>query len=77
MRSMRQMNNMMSSLFADPFAMMPMPGLQQIAARGSHDSLMPFGGFPGMGMGMGGMGLNINRLLGGKFLYALPLQPFC
>ncbi|XP_044738576.1 myeloid leukemia factor isoform X2 [Chrysoperla carnea] len=58
MRSMRQMNNMMNSLFADPFGMMGIPALTNGPGRGSQDSLMPFG-FPGMN-------LNINRLLGGN-----------
>lgn len=60
MRSMRQMNNMMNSLFADPFAMLG-GGLESISApplagpRGGS-ALMPF-----MGPSM-----NMNRLLNGN-----------
>lgn len=57
MRSMRQMNNMMNSLFADPFTMMneySAPALTAGNRAGSHNSLMPYG-FPAMP--------NINRLL--------------
>lgn len=53
MRTMRQMNNMMNSLFADPFSMMG--GLNNRAL--THNSLMPFG-FPPMP--------SFNRLLGGN-----------
>lgn len=65
MRSMRQMNNMMNSLFADPFGMMEdhygaQAALTHHPARNTHNALMPFGGmgFPTMP--------NINRLLGGS-----------
>lgn len=60
MRSMRQMNNMMNSLFSDPFGMMDgfgAPALTQANRAVSHNSLMPFG-FPTMP--------NINRLLSGS-----------
>lgn len=60
MRSMRQMNNMMNSLFSDPFGMMEgygAPALTAANRASSHNSLMPFG-FPPMP--------NINRLLSGS-----------
>lgn len=60
MRSMRQMNNMMNSLFSDPFGMLDdfrAPALTQGNRAISHNSLMPFG-FPAMP--------NINRLLSGS-----------
>lgn len=62
MRSMRQMNNMMNSLFADPFGMMndfQTPALTHRPAS-HHNALMPFGG-----MGYPAMP-NMNRLLSGS-----------
>lgn len=53
MRTMRQMNNMMNSLFANPFSMMD--SLNNRALTHSHNSLVPFG-FPPMP--------SFNRLLG-------------
>lgn len=60
MRSMRQMNNMMNSLFADPFGMMGGFGMGGPPAltMGSRHSMVPFG-FPPMPQ------LNMNRLLSG------------
>ncbi|KAK9729324.1 Myelodysplasia-myeloid leukemia factor 1-interacting protein [Popillia japonica] len=57
-RTMRHMNNMMNSLFADPFGMMGNDyGERALTHRAnSHNSLMPFG-FPMP---------NINRLLSGS-----------
>ncbi|KAF5296463.1 hypothetical protein FQR65_LT01452 [Abscondita terminalis] len=61
MRTMRQMNNMMNSLFGDPFDCMGMrdfgaPALTFGGRAASQNSLLPFGGnFPMMP--------NINRLL--------------
>lgn len=57
MRSMRQMNNMMNSLFADPFGMFG--GMESIAGPSlavprAGSALMPFMGAPNM---------NMNRLL--------------
>lgn len=57
MRSMRQMNNMMNSLFADPFGMLG--GMENIAGPSlvgprAGTALMPF---------MGGPNMNMNRLL--------------
>lgn len=63
MRSMRQMNNMMNSLFADPFGMFGggggIGGLEAIAGPSlmgprPGNALMPF---------MGGPSMNMNRLL--------------
>lgn len=57
---MRQMNNMMNSLFPDPFRMFGdfgAPALTPANRAMSHNSLMPFG-FPPMP--------NINRLLTGS-----------
>ncbi|XP_066992508.1 myeloid leukemia factor isoform X2 [Anabrus simplex] len=49
MRSMRQMNNMMNSMFANPFGFMGGMDTPAIgSSRGSHD-IMPFG-FPSMNM---------------------------
>ncbi|XP_026474017.1 myeloid leukemia factor-like isoform X1 [Ctenocephalides felis] len=61
MRSMRQMNNMMNSLFADPFGMMGGFGMGGPPAltMGSRHSMVPFG-FPPMPQ------LNMNRLLSGS-----------
>lgn len=58
MRTMRQMNNMMNSLFADPFGMMTNFDNRALAHRTNlHNSLMPFG-FPNLN--------NMNRLLSGS-----------
>lgn len=57
---MRQMNNMMNSLFADPFGMMGGFGdfeNRALTHRNMHNTLMPFA-MPGMP--------NINRLLSGS-----------
>lgn len=68
MRTMRQMNNMMNSLFGDPFSdfmdMRGPPADFGLATLGfpnrstSQNALVPFGGFPAMP--------NINRLLSGS-----------
>lgn len=62
MRSMRQMNNMMNSLFADPFGMFGGGGMESIAGPSlmgprAGGALMPF---------MGGPSMNMNRLLNGN-----------
>ncbi|XP_049826416.1 myeloid leukemia factor isoform X2 [Aethina tumida] len=60
MRTMRHMNSMMNSLFADPFGMMGDFGdfdNRALTHRGMHNSLMPFS-MPLMP--------NVNRLLGGS-----------
>lgn len=58
MRTMRQMNNMMNSLFADPFGMMSDFDNRALVHRTNlHNSLMPFG-FPNLN--------NMNRLLSGS-----------
>lgn len=64
MRSMRQMNNMMNSLFADPFGMFGGGGgMESIAGpslmgpRMGGGALMPF---------MGGPSMSMNRLLNGN-----------
>lgn len=62
MRSMRQMNNMMNSLFADPFGMFGGGGMESIAGPSlmgprAGGALMPF---------MGGPSMSMNRLLNGN-----------
>lgn len=58
MRTMRQMNNMMNSLFADPFSMFSNFDDRALTHRANiHNALMPFG-FPNIN--------NMNRLLGGS-----------
>ncbi|XP_065156574.1 myeloid leukemia factor-like isoform X1 [Atheta coriaria] len=68
MRTVRQMNNMMNSLFADPFGMMTPafdnralvhPGHHRNSVGNIHNSLMSYGGFPDPMQ-------NINRLLTGS-----------
>ena len=55
MQSMHQMNNMMNSMFADPFGMMGAPALMGAPAvmdgrqqNNGMQQMMPFGGFPMM-----------------------------
>ncbi|CAH0563611.1 unnamed protein product [Brassicogethes aeneus] len=62
MRTMRQMNNMMNSLFADPFGMMAASPFNEfdnraLTHRSMHNTLMPFS-MPMMP--------NYNRLMGGS-----------
>jgi len=65
MRTMRQMNNMMNSLFADPFGMLAPPTQQQAIQHHQHHHRNSISNIHNtlMNFGMGGFGLPFNRIM--------------